>query len=57
MSGDLEVKSSNNAMETSEYEERFFHDSSYTSLYIHSKELLYATIYDKRQLFYASRNK
>jgi len=44
-------------METSEYEERFFHDSSYTSLYIHSKELLYATIYDKRQLFYASRNK
>lgn len=43
--GDLEVISLNNALETSEHEGYFFHNYSYTSLYIHSKPLLYATIY------------
>jgi len=41
-----------NALETSEHEECFFfHNCSHTFLYIHSKQLLYATIYDISQLF------
>jgi len=52
VSGDLEVKISNNAVEISEHEGCFFHDCSYTSVYIHSNGLLYVTIYDISQLFY-----